>query len=52
MGFRALLYMTAAVCFIYSPLMFFLRNPPGRQENQVSELDIARGCGAIKVEPA
>ncbi|CAN8023925.1 hypothetical protein HPB47_013081 [Ixodes persulcatus] len=34
MGFRALLYMTAAVCFIYSPLMFFLRNPPGRQENQ------------------
>lgn len=34
MGFRALLYMTAAICFIYSPLMFLLKNPPGRQENQ------------------
>ncbi|XP_064465792.1 synaptic vesicular amine transporter-like [Ornithodoros turicata] len=34
LGFQALLYMTAAVCFLYSPLMLLLRNPPGRNENQ------------------
>lgn len=29
-----LLYLTATVCFAYSPVMFLLKNPPGRQENQ------------------
>lgn len=34
LGFQALLYLTATVCFVYSPVMFVLKNPPGRQENQ------------------
>ncbi|KAL1423240.1 hypothetical protein MTO96_021221 [Rhipicephalus appendiculatus] len=34
LGFQALLYLTATVCFVYSPVMFMLKNPPGRQENQ------------------
>ncbi|KAH6947971.1 hypothetical protein HPB50_022287 [Hyalomma asiaticum] len=34
LGFQALLYLTATVCFVYSPVMFLLKNPPGRQENQ------------------
>ena len=34
-GFRAMLYIIAFLCLCYAPLMIFLRNPPGRNENMV-----------------
>ncbi|GBN14441.1 Synaptic vesicular amine transporter [Araneus ventricosus] len=34
-GFKGLVYCIAVVCFIYAPLMFLLRKPPGRAEDQV-----------------
>lgn len=30
-----LVYTISVVCFIYAPLMFLLRKPPGRAEDQV-----------------
>lgn len=35
-GFPVMLYIIAFLCFCYAPLMIFLRNPPGRDENIVS----------------
>ena len=31
-----MLWIIAIINFIYAPLMIFLRNPPGKEEKQVS----------------
>ncbi|GFQ67599.1 synaptic vesicular amine transporter [Trichonephila clavata] len=33
-GFTGLVYCIAVVCFVYAPLLFLLRKPPGRAEDQ------------------
>ncbi len=33
-GFRGLCSTTALVCFMFSPLLYLLKKPPGRNENQ------------------
>ncbi|KAK7899570.1 hypothetical protein WMY93_020423 [Mugilogobius chulae] len=33
-GFRLVLVIIAVVSFVYAPLLFFLRNPPSREENK------------------
>jgi DHA1 family solute carrier family 18 vesicular amine transporter 1/2 len=35
-GFEWMLIIIAFVCMLYSPLMFFLKNPPGKEENLVT----------------
>ncbi|XP_054716719.1 synaptic vesicular amine transporter-like [Uloborus diversus] len=40
-GFTGLVYCIAVVCFLYAPLMFLLRKPPGRAEDQVLLKDTA-----------
>jgi uncharacterized membrane protein YoaK (UPF0700 family) len=34
-GFPAMLVITAMISFLYAPLMFFLKNPPAKEENLV-----------------
>lgn len=34
LGFKGLVYCIAVTCFAYAPLMFLLRKPPGRNEDQ------------------
>ncbi|KAG8183795.1 hypothetical protein JTE90_002947 [Oedothorax gibbosus] len=38
-GFEGLVYCLAIICFIYAPLLFLLRKPPGRPEDQTSLKD-------------
>ncbi|GIY84233.1 synaptic vesicular amine transporter [Caerostris extrusa] len=40
-GFKGLVYCIAVVCFLYAPLMFLLRKPPGRAEDQTHLKDSA-----------
>ncbi|KAF8771923.1 Synaptic vesicular amine transporter like protein [Argiope bruennichi] len=40
-GFTGLVYCIAVICFIYAPLMFLLRKPPGRAEDQTHLKDTA-----------
>jgi DHA1 family solute carrier family 18 vesicular amine transporter 1/2 len=37
-GFRAMLYVISLICLCYAPLLFFLRNPPAREENMVKNI--------------
>jgi DHA1 family solute carrier family 18 vesicular amine transporter 1/2 len=36
-GFRAMLYVISFLCLCYAPLMFYLRNPPAREEKMVTK---------------
>jgi hypothetical protein len=36
-GFSSMLYIISFICFCYAPLMFFLRNPPARDEKIVNK---------------
>ncbi|XP_042900063.1 synaptic vesicular amine transporter-like [Parasteatoda tepidariorum] len=38
-GFTGLVWCIAVVSFVYAPLMFLLRKPPGRAEDQVSTIN-------------
>ncbi|GFV29749.1 chromaffin granule amine transporter [Trichonephila clavipes] len=40
-GFTGLVYCIAVVCFVYAPLLFLLRKPPGRAEDQTHLKDTA-----------
>ena len=35
-GFEWMLVIIAFICILYAPFMFFLKNPPGKEENLVS----------------
>lgn len=39
-GFKGMLYTISFVCLCYAPLMFFLRNPPAKDEKMVSHSSI------------
>lgn len=34
-GFRAMLYIISCLCLCYAPLLFYLRDPPAREEKAV-----------------
>lgn len=36
-GFPAMLYVISFLCLCYAPLLFWLRNPPAREEKMVKE---------------
>lgn len=36
-GFRAMLYMISFACLCYAPLLFYLRNPPAKEEKMVKK---------------
>ena len=38
-GFSAMLYSISFLCLCYAPLLFFLRNPPARDETKVHLID-------------
>jgi DHA1 family solute carrier family 18 vesicular amine transporter 1/2 len=35
-GFKVMLYIIAFICLCYAPLIFFLRNPPAKNEKTVN----------------
>lgn len=47
-GFEWMLIIIAIVCIIYSPFMFFLKNPPGREENLSLIQPAGGGGGTVK----
>ncbi|KAK7899572.1 hypothetical protein WMY93_020425 [Mugilogobius chulae] len=44
-GFRLVLVIIAVVTFVYAPLLFFLRNPPSRDENKSPQ---NKGVGSFR----
>lgn len=37
-GFEWMLFGTAMLCFMYAPLMYFLKSPPTKEEKKVIKL--------------
>jgi DHA1 family solute carrier family 18 vesicular amine transporter 1/2 len=39
-GFKAMLFGIAIICFLYGPLLYFLKNPPHRTEQEKAETTV------------
>jgi len=41
-GFKAMLIGIALICFLYGPLLFFLKNPPPKTEQEKQETTVTK----------